>query len=187
MPERILMVGLAFMPGSASRRKRSRKRQSAGAGKTLFPPRLGGRDLAHPADVPVRQIAAERDGRHDESASSEQRTGIEHGVAPHFRAIAEDRTEFAQPRRQHLVTDADQHRALVEASGLDPLASVCDLLQAFFHKYRPILRGVRGSKENHCQIVEALHVGDLDTAAKLLRYHVSHYPANEEDEETAVK
>jgi GntR family transcriptional regulator, transcriptional repressor for pyruvate dehydrogenase complex len=71
------------------------------------------------------------------------------------------------------------HRGLVEASDITPLASFCDLLQAFFHKYRPVLRGIRGSKENHCEIVESLHSGDLDAAIKLLRHHVSRYPVDE--------
>jgi GntR family transcriptional regulator, transcriptional repressor for pyruvate dehydrogenase complex len=71
------------------------------------------------------------------------------------------------------------HRGLVEASDITPLASFCDLLQAFFHKYRPVLRGIRGSKADHCQIVEALRTEDLDTAIKLLRSHMRHYGANE--------
>jgi GntR family transcriptional regulator, transcriptional repressor for pyruvate dehydrogenase complex len=71
------------------------------------------------------------------------------------------------------------HRGLVEASDITPLASFCDLLQMFFQKFRPSLRGVSGSVEHHCEIVEALHAGDLDTAMKLLRRHVAGYPADE--------
>jgi DNA-binding FadR family transcriptional regulator len=70
------------------------------------------------------------------------------------------------------------HRGLVEASDITPLASFCDLLQAFFQKYRPMLQGVVGGVDTHVAIVEALHVGDLGTATKLLRAHVSHYPAD---------
>jgi DNA-binding FadR family transcriptional regulator len=70
------------------------------------------------------------------------------------------------------------HRGLVEASDITPLASFCDLLQAFFQKYRPMLYGVVGGVEDHGAIVEALHVGDLDTATKLLRHHVSRYLAD---------
>jgi GntR family transcriptional regulator, transcriptional repressor for pyruvate dehydrogenase complex len=98
-------------------------------------------------------------------------------------AEADPKTRDAADQRW-IDYDIAFHRGLVEASDITPLASFCDLLQAFFHKYRPILRGIPGGKDTHCQIVEALHTGDLDTAAKLLRYHVSHYPA---DEETAVK
>lgn len=67
------------------------------------------------------------------------------------------------------------HRGLVEASDITPLASFCDLLQAFFHKYRPILRGIRGSKENHCEVVKALQNDELGKAIDLLRSHMRHY------------
>ena len=71
------------------------------------------------------------------------------------------------------------HRGLVEASGIAPLGSFCDLLQTFFQKYRSMLHGVKGSVEHHREIVEALHAGDLDLATTLLRHHVSSYPADE--------
>jgi DNA-binding GntR family transcriptional regulator len=58
---------------------------------------------------------------------------------------------------------------------LAPLASICDLLQAFFHKFRTYMHGVRGGKESHCQIVEALHDQELDKAIGLLRHHMSGY------------
>ncbi len=34
---------------------------------------------------------------------------------------------------------------------------------------------VSGGKQSHCQILEALHNGDLDAAVKLLRSHMSFY------------
>ncbi len=67
------------------------------------------------------------------------------------------------------------HRALVEASGLRPLAAICDLLQAFFHKFRQYMSDVVGGKKSHCEIVEALHNGNLDLAVTLLRHHLSGY------------
>jgi DNA-binding FadR family transcriptional regulator len=67
------------------------------------------------------------------------------------------------------------HRALVEASGLRPLAAICDLLQAFFHKFRAYMTDVTGGKQSHCEIVEVLHKGDLDSAVSMLRYHMSGY------------
>ena len=67
------------------------------------------------------------------------------------------------------------HRALVEASGLRPLAAICDLLQAFFHKFREYMTDVTGGKKSHCEIVEILHKGDLDSAVSMLRYHMSGY------------
>jgi GntR family transcriptional regulator, transcriptional repressor for pyruvate dehydrogenase complex len=67
------------------------------------------------------------------------------------------------------------HRALVEASGLRPLAAICDLLQAFFHKFREYMTDTGNGKQVHCQIVEHLHDGQLEEAVKLLRYHMSGY------------
>jgi DNA-binding FadR family transcriptional regulator len=67
------------------------------------------------------------------------------------------------------------HRALVETSGLRPLAAICDLLQAFFHKFREYMTDVTGGKESHCQIVEALHDGNLEGAVGMLRRHISFY------------
>jgi GntR family transcriptional regulator, transcriptional repressor for pyruvate dehydrogenase complex len=71
------------------------------------------------------------------------------------------------------------HRALVEASGLAPLASVCDLLQAFFHKFRTSMNARLG-REGHCQIVEALHREDLDAAVSLLRHHLRGYEGSDD-------
>jgi DNA-binding FadR family transcriptional regulator len=71
------------------------------------------------------------------------------------------------------------HRGLVEASGIAPLASFCDLLQAFFPRYRPILRGLVGSVEDHIGVVEALRAGKLDKAIGLLRSHMRAYPDDE--------
>jgi DNA-binding FadR family transcriptional regulator len=76
------------------------------------------------------------------------------------------------------------HRGLVEASGITPLASFCDLLQAFFSKYRPMLRGLTGGVEAHRQIVESLRAGELDRATALLRSHVSAYRAEKRGKPT---
>ncbi|MCE5268146.1 MAG: GntR family transcriptional regulator [Planctomycetaceae bacterium] len=70
------------------------------------------------------------------------------------------------------------HRGLVEASGLAPLASLCDLLQAFFHKFRTAMGDVHKGQEAHSQIVEALHAGRLDVATGLLRSHFEFYERN---------
>lgn len=63
------------------------------------------------------------------------------------------------------------HRRLVEASGIAPLASFADLLQAFFQESRTALSVSRNVKQTHVQIVEALHAGKLDVATELLRSH----------------
>jgi len=69
------------------------------------------------------------------------------------------------------------HRGLVDASDITPLASFCDLLQAFFSKFRDrmVLDNARGDRKGHIQIVETLHKGKLDAAIKLLRHHLSWY------------
>jgi GntR family transcriptional regulator, transcriptional repressor for pyruvate dehydrogenase complex len=71
------------------------------------------------------------------------------------------------------------HHGLVEATDITPLASFCDLLQAFFHKYREAMGGFRGNRAGHCAIVEALWKEDLDTACKLLRDHMRCYEEND--------
>jgi DNA-binding FadR family transcriptional regulator len=74
------------------------------------------------------------------------------------------------------------HRALVDASGIAPLASFCDLLQAFFHKFRSILQGLPGGKAAHIEIVECLRAGKLDKAIDLLRGHVRHYQEDDDED-----
>ena len=56
-----------------------------------------------------------------------------------------------------------------------PRSAICS--QAFFHKFRDrmALGNARGGKQGHCQIVEALHAGKLETAIDLLRRHMSWY------------
>ena len=69
------------------------------------------------------------------------------------------------------------HRGLVEASGITPLASFCDLLQAFFSKFRDRTASgnAQGGRKGHIQIVENLHKGKLDAATRLLRKRLSWY------------
>lgn len=99
---------------------------------------------------------------------------------PQLKGLAEAAPKTRNAADQRWIDyDIAFHRGLVEASDITPLESFCDLLQAFFHKFRPVMRGVSGSVEDHCQIVEALHLQDLDAAVKLLRGHVRRYPADE--------
>jgi GntR family transcriptional regulator, transcriptional repressor for pyruvate dehydrogenase complex len=67
------------------------------------------------------------------------------------------------------------HHALVEASGIAPLSSFCDLLQAFFQKVRGIEYNNPDFVNQHLDIVEALRTGKLETAIDLLRNHVRCY------------
>jgi DNA-binding FadR family transcriptional regulator len=63
------------------------------------------------------------------------------------------------------------HRRLVEASGIAPLASFSDLLQAFFQESRGALVVSRNVRDMHIQIIEALHLEKLEVATHLLRDH----------------
>ena len=64
-------------------------------------------------------------------------------------------------REEWIEHDIAFHRALVDASGIAPLASFCDLLQAFFHKFRGDLQGLPGGKPAHIEIVECLRTGTI--------------------------
>ncbi len=97
---------------------------------------------------------------------------------PRLRKLAEaapDTENSADPR--WIEYDIAFHRSLVDASDVTPLASFCDLLQAFFRKFRDrmVSDNARGDRKGHIQIVENLHKGKLDAAIKLLRRHMSWY------------
>jgi GntR family transcriptional regulator, transcriptional repressor for pyruvate dehydrogenase complex len=94
---------------------------------------------------------------------------------PQLRDLARSGPDVVRADDRWIAYDIAFHRALVEASGLRPLAAICDLLQAFFHKFREYMTDVGSGKEVHCKIVEALHDGNLDSAVSMLRYHMSGY------------
>jgi len=100
---------------------------------------------------------------------------------PRLRAVAESGPDSNYVDDRWIAYDIAFHRALVEASGLAPLASMCDLLQAFFHKFREYMTDVHKGKESHCQIVDDLHRQDLDAAVALLHSHMSGYELFEND------
>jgi GntR family transcriptional repressor for pyruvate dehydrogenase complex len=92
-----------------------------------------------------------------------------------LRDLAKSGPDVVRADDRWIAYDIAFHRALVEASGLRPLAAICDLLQAFFHKFREYMTDVGTGKEVHCKIVEILHDGKLDAAVDMLRYHMSGY------------
>jgi GntR family transcriptional regulator, transcriptional repressor for pyruvate dehydrogenase complex len=100
---------------------------------------------------------------------------------PRLRAVAESGPDINFVDDRWIAYDIAFHRALVEASGLAPLASICDLLQAFFHKFRMYMSAGHKGKESHCQIVEALNRQDLEGATALLKLHMSGYELHEND------
>jgi GntR family transcriptional regulator, transcriptional repressor for pyruvate dehydrogenase complex len=71
------------------------------------------------------------------------------------------------------------HRALVGASGIAPLASFCDLLEAFFQKVRGTVPSNPHVTHAHVEIVEALRMAELGTAVDLLRGHFRVYEESE--------
>jgi GntR family transcriptional regulator, transcriptional repressor for pyruvate dehydrogenase complex len=117
------------------------------------------------------------------------RAAIETGALPYtIEAMKKDPTLYAKLRDlAEAAPDGDHvddrwvdydiafHRGLVEASGLDPLASICDLLQAFFHKFRTAMGDVRKGKKTHRQIVDAIRSEKVETAVELLRSHLNWY------------
>jgi DNA-binding FadR family transcriptional regulator len=97
---------------------------------------------------------------------------------PRLRKLAEvlpNADNSADPR--WIDYDIAFHRGLVDASDITPLASFCDLLQAFFRKFRDRVGSgnARGGRKGHIEIVENLHKGKLDAATTLLRRHLSWY------------
>ena len=100
-------------------------------------------------------------------------------IYPRLRELAQAAPETDHVDDRWIEYDVAFHRGLVEASGLAPLVSICDLLQAFFHKFRAAMGDVRKGKDTHCQIVDALNNGELDAAVGLLRHHLSWYQQQE--------
>jgi len=79
------------------------------------------------------------------------------------------------------------HRGLVESSGIAPLASFSDLLQAFFRESRPFLGLSTESKDFHVQIIEALRAEKLDVAADIMRNHTRWQISLDQEESTVKK
>jgi DNA-binding FadR family transcriptional regulator len=82
------------------------------------------------------------------------------------------------------VTDVDSfikcdlafHRALVEASGLEPLVAFNGLLQIFFQRFRDRIEASHGNKVPihaiHRKVIDSLHDGYLELAKDTLRVHL---------------
>jgi GntR family transcriptional repressor for pyruvate dehydrogenase complex len=115
---------------------------------------------------------------------------IETGGLPHvLRQMADDPglharlTEQAEQVRaagnleERIAADAAFHRALLDASGIQPLLAFHDLLTIFFDRFRRSL--ARGNWENgmkqHQEILDALRGGDLKRASDLMTAHLTHH------------
>jgi DNA-binding FadR family transcriptional regulator len=116
------------------------------------------------------------------------RTLIETGALPHAMAqMAKDPAVYprlveaaegvrrANGLDERIQADAAFHRALLDASGIEPLLAFHDLLTIFFDRFRRSLsRGDwEGGMKQHTQIIEALRAGDLKQACDTLTLHLS--------------
>jgi GntR family transcriptional regulator, transcriptional repressor for pyruvate dehydrogenase complex len=100
-------------------------------------------------------------------------------VYERLRTLATERPGLEDSSEAWIAYDISFHRALVEASGIAPLASFCDLLGAFFHKVRDRTLPNPRLSNIHAGIVEALHRNDHSTAIDLLRSHLRCYEDSE--------
>jgi GntR family transcriptional regulator, transcriptional repressor for pyruvate dehydrogenase complex len=100
-------------------------------------------------------------------------------VYERLRALATERPALDDSSEAWITYDINFHRALVEASGIAPLASFCDLLAAFFHKVRDRTGPNPRLSDIHAGIVEALHCGEHASAVDLLRNHLRCYEDSE--------
>ena len=74
-----------------------------------------------------------------------------------LRKCAEEGPSLDEPDDEPWIDyDIAFHRALVGASGIAPLASFCDLLEAFFQKIRGTVPSNPHVTDMHIEIVEAL-------------------------------
>ncbi len=102
-------------------------------------------------------------------------------VYDQLRHLADAAPSSGHIDEQWIDYDIAFHHGLVVASDITPLASFCDLLQAFFKKYRDrmAMGDFRGGQKQHIQLVEALRDKKLDVAIDLLRRHLSWYEEKE--------
>ena len=80
---------------------------------------------------------------------------------------------------EFIVGDLAFHRALLEASELEPLVAFNSLLEVFFRRFREQVIEARAhwtkGIEGHRRILAALRARDLEQAQTLLRTHLAHY------------
>jgi len=73
--------------------------------------------------------------------------------------------------------DAAFHRALLEASGIEPLVVFNNLLEIFFERFREslLLGRWKAGKLTHRKILDALRAGRCARAQEMLRTHISYH------------
>lgn len=120
----------------------------------------------------------------------ESRIVVEAGVLPYVaRRMSEDdsiyptlqdivdRSISARKLQDWIDLDIEFHRALVEASGLQPLVAFGDLLQVFFQQFRDSVKRAEWKLgiASHQRLIDNLRTGDVENArAELTRHIESH-------------
>jgi len=117
----------------------------------------------------------------------DSRVIIETGVLPHVvRRMEEDPSlgkEFqriveqfrtARSVKAAIAIDIQFHRALIEASGLQPIVAFNELLVVFFRRFYDAIKkvDVKVGIEHHQRLVDLLTAGRLEEATSELREHI---------------
>ncbi|MGB7326118.1 MAG: GntR family transcriptional regulator [Rubripirellula sp.] len=117
----------------------------------------------------------------------DSRVIIETGVLPHVvRRIEEDplvvktfqeivdQFRTARSVKAAIAIDIQFHRALIEASGLQPIVAFNELLVVFFRRFFDAIKKVdlKVGLEHHQRLVDLLAAGKLDDAVAELREHI---------------
>lgn len=83
----------------------------------------------------------------------------------------------ARMLQKRVTLDIAFHRALLAASGLEPLVAFNDLLGIFFARFQRSFRAAKDDVwkegvESHRRIIDALRAGELERAREELRVHI---------------
>jgi len=83
----------------------------------------------------------------------------------------------ASNHEEFIRSDVAFHRALVEASDIEPLVAFTDLLQVFFNRFRKGLKREHWKQgtRSHRDLIQALRAGKLQTAEAVLRRHLEYH------------
>lgn len=90
-----------------------------------------------------------------------------------------DKVDNLNDADQFIQRDLAFHRALLEASNIEPLVAFSDLLAIFFKKFRDEVVTAKRHWSNgvamHREILDALRNKELENAERILRQHLEHY------------
>lgn len=118
------------------------------------------------------------------------RFGLEIGaLAESMKTISKDPAVFkkldqisnelaaAETVEEFIRCDLAFHKALLEASGIEPLIAFNEILQIFFKRFRDDISKAQwqDGKKSHGRIIRALKERNLNTAELLLRKHFEYY------------